>query len=284
MTSATDAHLPAAARFDLRRTDIDDVLARVQQALDTRLDLERAVRKRRSVGAPTSRGTWVRIELRGVERLDGQGWGTEATAVFTNVAAPTWLAGLSWTDHQRAAVWRADETTLIPDPPIGRATAATNLPDRWWATLNASLDALAAEPTTRRATPDCEPMTQERVTSTIDAVFPGQIDMTIDERAPAHADLNWANLTAPNCWILDWEDFGLAPRGLDAACLWSASLAVPDLAARIRRDRAADLEGRTGRIMALYYCAHRIALDEKNDPALNIAAHEANRLIKQLRQ
>lgn len=283
MTSATSAELPAAARFDLRRTDIDDALTRVQQSLDTRLNLERAVRKRRSVGAPTSRGTWVRIELRGIERLDGQGWGTETTAVFNGIAAPAWLAGISWTDPERAAVWRADETALIPDSPIGRATAATNLSDAWWATFNSSLDALAAEPTTRRATPDCEPMTQERVTSAIDAVFPGQIDTTVDEWAPAHADLNWANLTAPNCWLLDWEDFGLAPRGLDAACLWSASLAIPDLAEQIHSGRAADLDSRTGRIMALYYCARRIALDEQDDPGLAFALQEASRLVERLR-
>ena len=282
MTSATSEQRPAAARFDLRRTEIDDVLMRVQRALDTHLDLKRAVRKRRSVGAPTSRGTWVRIELRGVERLDGQGWGTEATAVFNGVVAPGWLAGLSWTDPQRTAVWRADETALIPDPPIGRATAAADLPDPWWAAFNASLDALSAQPTTRRATPDCEPVTQERITSVIDAVFPGQVDTAIDEWAPAHADLNWANLTAPNCWILDWEDFGLAPRGLDAACLWSTSLAVPPLAARIRHDRGPDLFSHTGRIMALYYCARRIALNEQDDPALNIAVQEATRFIEQL--
>jgi hypothetical protein len=275
--------IPTSQRFDLRRTEVDDALDRVERSLQTQLEPEGSVRKRRSIGARTARGTWVRIELRGLERLDGQGWGIEAAALLRGVSLPDWHSGVSWLDPERGAMWRVDETSLVHDSPVGRAAAALDLPDSWWTAFDDSLASLAGHSTTRMATPDCEPITQERVSTAIDKVFPGEVDSTIEEWAPAHADLNWSNLTSPKLWILDWEDWGMAPRGLDAACLWSASLAVPGIAERIHQTRLSDLESRTGRIMALFYCAQRIALGEENDPALERAKREALRLTTELR-
>ncbi|MFJ2397380.1 hypothetical protein ACIOTI_32105 [Streptomyces sp. NPDC087843] len=49
----------------------------------------------------------------------------------------------------------------------------------------------------------------------------------------AHADLHRANLTAPLC-LLDWEAWGSAPEGFDAATLYADTLHERDLAARVR--------------------------------------------------
>ncbi|WP_285469863.1 phosphotransferase family protein [Actinokineospora globicatena] len=91
----------------------------------------------------------------------------------------------------------------------------------------------------------------------MEQVFPGQVETRLDtlDWVPTHADLNWSNLLAPNCTIIDWEDFGLAPRGLDAATLWITSLGDPELAERIHRARQADLTSPSGRLMALFHCA-----------------------------
>jgi hypothetical protein len=59
------------------------------------------------------------------------------------------------------------------------------------------------------------PISQERVTATIEGVFPGCVETTVTECAVAHADLGWSNLTVPERWLLDWEDWGVAPRGGD---------------------------------------------------------------------
>jgi hypothetical protein len=48
----------------------------------------------------------------------------------------------------------------------------------------------------------------------------------------AHADVHWANLTSP-LRLLDWEDWGRAPEGFDAATLYVYSLLQPDTAARV---------------------------------------------------
>jgi hypothetical protein len=75
-------------------------------------------------------------------------------------------------------------------------------------------------------------------------------------RATAHADLHWGNLTAPQCNLLDWEDWGLAPGGLDAATLWGFSLGVPSLAERVEREFRADLDTRSGKLAKLLFCAN----------------------------
>lgn len=111
--------------------------------------------------------------------------------------------------------------------------------------LNGSLDALAGQITTRIATPDTVTITQARVTQEITSTF-GDLDTTLADWRPAHADLNWANVTGPMFCLFDWEDWGMAPRGLDAASLWGNSLAVPGLGERVWRERREDLEVGTG--------------------------------------
>jgi hypothetical protein len=281
MTSA-ETEFPVSQRYDLRKVPFNDAAERVQQALAVTLDLDRAVVKRRSVGAKTGRGTWVRMELRGLERLDGQGWGLEAAAVLHDVPAPAWRAGIAWYDPGRKAMWRADETDFIGQSPVGRASEASALPESWWRSLRAALEALERHQVSRRATPDCEPITQERVTAGIERVFPGGADTSISAWAPAHADFNWSNVTGPELRILDWEDWGMAPRGTDAARLWFVSLSEPALARKVRKHLAAALESRDGRIMALFECAGWLAYASDSEPRTALARAEAERLITEL--
>lgn len=269
---------------DLRKYSCDPVIERVQRQLDTRFDLASEVRKRRSIGFRTERDSWVRIEIRDLARLDGQGWGIEEAAVLEGIALPAWRQGMSWIDHELGVMWRADETDLVTDASIkpgGTLTTEPDLSDAWWATLNSSLDALAKHPTTRIATSAGSRITQERITKAIQQVFPG-IDTTITEWTAAHADLAWANLTAPTCYFLDWEDWGLAPRGYDASTLLGASLEVPALADRVRQERRTDLESRSGQLAQLYFCAKVIAVGERYGSLLAPATELANQLVRSL--
>jgi hypothetical protein len=270
---------------DLRKYSTDAAVHRIQRQLDTRFDLTTEVRKRRSLGFRTDRNTWVRIEIRDLSRLDGQSWGIEDAAVLEDVTMPAWHRGLSWIDHELSVMWRADETELITDSSIkpgGILTIEPELSEAWWATLNSSLDALAKYPTTRIATSAGSRITQERITTAIQQVFP-DIDTTITEWTTAHADLAWANLTAPNCYLLDWEDWGLAPRGYDASTVWGASLAVPALAERVYQERHTDLDSRSGQLAQLYYCAKVIAVGERYGSLVAPATESANELVRALR-
>jgi hypothetical protein len=270
---------------DLRKEPVESVLDRAERMLEVRLDHETVVRKRRSVGAPTDRGTWVRIERRGLDRIGVQGGdGIASAEALRGIAKPAWLAGVAWRDEVEPVMWRADETGLLPGTPVGSAvvTEAARLAEEWWTSLNASLEALAAQHTNRIATPDTETLTQELVTGTIHSAFPG-VDTAVTDWRPAHADLNWANVTAPVFCVFDWEDWGMAPRGLDAANLWAASLAVPPLADRVRRERCNDLASRDGNLMMLFVAAKILGpYSDPQDPRLVPARKTAEQLLQEL--
>lgn len=259
----------------------------MERALHVRLDRETVVRKRRTVGARTQRRTWVRIERRALDRIGAQGWnGPESAAVLSGVAMPSWHAGFAWREPGEPVMWRADEMELVRSAPVGQSALVIEeprLPDAWWSALNSSLDALGAQSAPRAATPDTETITQALVTAVLGQVFPEVADTLVEEWQPAHADLTWANVTGPEFCMIDWEDWGMAPRGLDAATLWGNSLAVPVLAERVWSERRPDLESRSGRLMALFSCA-KIAGPHAypGDPRLEPARKEAARLVAEL--
>lgn len=265
---------------------MDDVLDLVERVLQTSLAPEPVVRKRRSVGARTDRDTWVRIERRRVDKIPNQGWnGTECAARLEGVAQPGWHGSVVWREADGPVMWRADETDLLPGPPIGTAVLSEGprLSDEWWEALNASLDALAAHETRRVATPDTVTLTQDLVTESLRRAFARDFDTTVERWVPAHADLNWANMTAPAFSLFDWEDWGNAPLGLDSASLWASSLAVPALADRVRRERRSDFESRDGKLMTLFAASKIIGPDaHPEDPRLEPARLMAEQVIKEL--
>ncbi|GAA2230096.1 hypothetical protein GCM10010104_24090 [Streptomyces indiaensis] len=201
---------------DPRVQPVDEVLDRVQRSLQVGLLPDTMVRKRRSVGARTDRDTWVRIERRLLDKISDQGWnGTEGAACLKGIAQPEWHGCVVWRATDGRVMWRADETELLPGAPIGNAilSEAPELPDDRWGTLNASLDALAAQSTNRVATPDTDTITQALVTESICGVLSGDLDTTIEQWVPAHADLNWANMTAPGVQSLRLGGLGPCAAG-----------------------------------------------------------------------
>ncbi|MFE4018684.1 hypothetical protein ACFXPZ_14845 [Streptomyces sp. NPDC059101] len=282
MSSSLSANVPA----DLRVEPVDDVLDEIECAFQTELDRRALVRKRRSLGARTTRGTWVRIERRHFDKIGSQGWnGTECAALLDEVAKPQWHRGVAWRQPGDAVMWRADETDLLHGEPVGSSVLATDpaLLDDWWQAFNSSLDALAKHHTQRVATPDTVTITQSGVAEAIHRFLLGGVDVTVERWLPAHADLNWANMTGPEFCLFDWEDWGMAPQGLDAASLWGNSLAVPTLAERVLHERRHDLESRDGQLMTLFVCAKILAPDaHPEDPRLEPARLMAAQVAKDL--
>ncbi|MEU5148442.1 hypothetical protein AB0G42_14755 [Streptomyces yangpuensis] len=276
----------ATAAFDLRVEPTDVVLDEVERMLRTQLDPATLVRKRRSLGARTDRDTWVRIERRRFEKIGNQGWnGTECAALLDGVAMPQWRRGAAWRQRDEPVMWRADETDLLPGAPVGNSVLVTDpfLPETWWEALNRSLDALSVQSTSRVATPDTVTITQGGVEEAVHRFLPAGTDAEVRQWQPAHADLNWANMTGPEFSLFDWEDWGLAPRGLDAASLWGNSLAVPGLAERARHERRQDLESRDGKLMTLFVCAKILAPDaHPEDPRLEPARRMAEQVAADL--
>jgi hypothetical protein len=271
--------------IDVRRDRHDDVLERVERALDLTVDRSSVVHGAYGTteGFRSSRDTWVRIQRRSARRPAGQAWiGAEAAAVLTDVPRPAWFQALTWVDEGRGVVWRADEIEFIASPAIqgaGPLPAEPALPEEWWAKLRTSLAALGRFETDRVG------LRQAHLARRINQVFDGQVDTTVDEWVTAHADLHWRNLTVDG-HLLDWEDWGQAPRGWDATQLWGASLAFPALAGRVQREFADDLGTRSGRLAQLLYCANviRIASARGTEPpALEPATLRAEELLTELR-
>lgn len=193
------------------------------------------------------------------------------------------MCGLRDTDE--LVMWRANETERLPGTPIGTAVLSEDpkLPDGWWQALSSSMDALAAQDTRRVATPDTVTVTQALVTESILSVFAGDFDTAVERWVPAHADLNWANMTAPTFCLFDWEDWGNAPQGLDSASLWGSSLAVPALADRVRQERRRDFESRDGKLMTLFVYSKILGPDAHPEgPRLEPARRMAEQVVAEL--
>ncbi|PJJ03496.1 hypothetical protein BX264_3881 [Streptomyces sp. 2333.5] len=278
---------PSARSVDLRVEPVGNVLDHVARSLQVELDRDTVVRKRRSVGARTDRRTWIRIERRGLDKIGVQGWnGAECAARLEDIAQPVWRGCVVWREADEPVMWRVDETELLPSAPIGNAILSEDpeLQDVWWQAFNASLDALADQDTSRVATPDTVTITQALVTEAIRSISPSHdFDTTVERWVPAHADLNWANMTAPTFCLFDWEDWGNAPRGLDSASLWGSSLAVPALADRVWRERRRDFESRDGKLMTLFVCSKILGPHaHPEDPRLMPARRVAERIVSEL--
>lgn len=269
--------------YNLRHEPLDDVFAEIEKALGARLEQSSIIygTQGATVGLPTNAGTWVRVTWSAPDRVHRQAWtGGEAASAILGVNKPELYRSYRWTDRDRSVVWRADEVELITSKAVhstGVIDGDPSLPAIWWETLNSSLVALAEFPTMRVGMP------QDHLTRRINQVFKDEnLHTEVDEWTTAHADLHWGNVTTPECYLLDWEDWGLAPRGLDAATLWGHSLPVPAVADRVQDVFADDLNTRSGLLAQLLFCSNVIRINSAKQtpsPILEPAKREAERIM-----
>jgi hypothetical protein len=257
----------AGTRLESQRllSPVERALVRVERSFGCGLERSTLIETRSGFGVRSDRGTWIRLAARGTDDYAARGWGgIEAVAALTGVAVPDWLGTVAWRDREMATMWRADEMAIVEERPVEAGMylrTDPRLPESWWRSWSATLSAFAGSghgPSSLGR----EPLTDGRVAAVIAGAWPGVAATRVTERTAAHGAMTWAKLTGPRCWILGWSHWTDAPRGLDAAMLWSCSLAVPDVAARIWSERREDLESPSGTTMALYALARILA-----DPA-----------------
>lgn len=210
-----------------------------------------------------------------------------------------WARGLWWTGNQDAseirAAWkpavievvehaegdvvlRAELMTRVHGAPCSATPVLRELPavdGSWWDALRDDLSALAHVETSRMALDPANVL--RRI-----AVFFG-CEVETDERTwrPAHGDLHWGNLHTGPLAIVDWEAWGMAPRGYDAAFLLCHSLTVPDIAAEIARRFRDELDTEEGVVAQLYAMTRLLTrADGGENPDLVAPLHRhADRLI-----
>jgi hypothetical protein len=176
-----------------------------------------------------------------------------AAARIRGVAKPEVLASRQWTQGDRH--WLTLRMTLASSPVVATdyfagATSAL-IGSQWIDSLKRALEAVRTIDTDRAAiTPD------EIIALIRDRFGPGA-ENRADEWHCAHGDLHWSNVTYPDLMLLDWECWGLAPRGFDAANLLTYSCAYPELMQKIETAFADDLNSRSGRVAQLALLARR---------------------------
>ena len=127
---------------------------------------------------------------------------------------------------------------------------AGRVSDRWVASLKTALDCLAASNADAQ-----HHISPELIRRLIVRRWGEDAPHTADDWRFAHGDLQWSNVTAPNLMLIDWSNWGLAPRGFDAAKLIIFAVKQPDLMRRLEAAFAEDLASSSGRVALLLNAA-----------------------------
>lgn len=192
---------------------------------------------------------WLRATGERKEWAHGDEWNglRDAETLPAGVSRPRLLGQAEWDEDNVGILVQL--MTLAP----GRPCSATpelreeiSLPDAWWADLRRALSALADADAAGR-----EERVWADVTGPLRIMFGEWVDLVPGSMATAHRDLHWANLTGPELCLLDWEQWGPAPVGYDAATLYCHSLLVPATAAKVHEVFADVLDSPAGRLAQL---------------------------------
>ncbi|MFP3966915.1 phosphotransferase [Actinomadura fulvescens] len=204
-----------------------------------------------------------------------------------DVPRPRLLGSTDWVRDEYA--YRAELSSYISAPVCSSSpdlTRAITLPDTWWSHLRRACDAVTKTPAPNNRQPV---ITQDYLHRAIPRYL-GEVDIdtTVQRWSLAHGDLHWANLTSPELTILDWEGFGPAPHGFDAAHLHAYTLPIPKQAARVRKTFADFLTTTEGRFAELAVAAILLQAAERDPIHARLAPlvrnHTNDLLAASLRQ
>lgn len=202
-----------------------------------------------AVTAPDS-PAWLRLVSEPTGKAGGKLWEGPKEAersVPPTVPRPRLTSLTDWSangwDYRAELYQRVSTPPVSPNPVLHHGV---DLPDIWWHDLHQALDRLAPVGTSREAMR--EQYIRRRVPE-FTGITPGEITW-----ATAHGDLHWANITSPQLTLLDWEGWGTAPTGYDAATLYLHSLPIPGVAEQIRKVFGHVLGTPAGRVGELTAC------------------------------
>jgi hypothetical protein len=186
----------------------------------------------RSGTTATGQRVWLRLAAAPAAKACGKLWeGAQAAQqAFGDLDGfrPALLA-IHDAEHDGTA-YRAELSEHL-DQPVASADPILRhplqLPADWWPALDGALEKVAAAVTDRVAVRQAY----------IDRAVPQHLGIPappVTRWATVHGDLNWANVTAPELRLLDWEAWGQGPWAYDQATLYAYSLLQPDTARRLR--------------------------------------------------
>lgn len=184
--------------------------------------------------------------------------GEEAAGQIRGVPRPAILRIVDWSAD--GVQWRALLMSLAPSytaaPTPNDCPEPKAISDAWIGDLKASVEALGRLPAFRRK------FNPDWVRTLLADRFNLDAQIQVEEWRTAHGDMQWSNLTAPKLMLLDWEAWGAAPRGYDAARLIAFSCASAELVERLRAAFAEELGTPSGRVTQLLICAEMLVAVE----------------------
>ncbi|MFJ4342588.1 hypothetical protein [Streptomyces sp. NPDC088915] len=204
---------------------------------------------------------WLRIVEEIPERAGAtpQWSGTELTVRrFREVLRPGVIA--IHDIHERHWSYRAELMTFVDEPMLSQTPQLTEeleLSRLWWARTRANLYHVSQEHTDRTAVR----------ASWIERVVPemtGYPAPYVTHWTCAHGDFHPANVTA-EATILDWEGWGMAPYGWDAALFYAYSQTAPATAAVVYRELSTWLAHESGQVAILIACASLLQSTARGD-------------------
>ncbi|WP_073951141.1 phosphotransferase [Streptomyces kebangsaanensis] len=223
---------------------------------------------------------WLRVAHSPVDKTSGKLWrGPEDAeqSVPRKVPRPCLRLVRQWTEGEEA--YKAELYDLVVGGTLSSTpvlAAPPRLTTGWWDGLRKALDRLSAVRTDRTAVRRAY---LERAMPKYLAFLGSGVPTTPPAWSTAHGDLHWANLAGPELGILDWEGWGTAPAGYDAALLHAYSLTMPETAERVRRELSTGLDSDAGRFAELVVITELLQSAERGDnlelvPALRQRAKE----------
>lgn len=208
---------------------------------------------------------WLR--LANAPRPGGKRWegpGLADVLLDETIPRPALLGEHSWTEKSpeqafQAQLWERLEGQVLSEFPY--LTGPVPVSGRWWRELRNGLDRLRRAP----APLGRQVMTQEFINRTPRFIpeLAGR-DLTVPKWETTHGDLHWANLTSDPLEIIDWEGWGLAPAGYDAAVLHAYALPQPETAKKVRNAFTDVLDTPSGRLAELVIAAEIIQAAERD--------------------
>jgi hypothetical protein len=196
---------------------------------------------------------------------------------------PKIVAVTEW--NERDVFWRAVLMTLAPSPaasPLPWCEAGlVQVSDAWLVELRSALTTLREARTPRSI------FSADQIRHMIVEHFGPDAPAWSDDWHVSHGDLHWANLTAPQCMLLDWEHWGLLPRGYDIGRLIGCSAFAPALVARLADAFADEFDSRAGRVGLLAGIASvkgHIALGELDPAAGPLLQPVIDRILRMERE
>ncbi|MFI2431508.1 hypothetical protein [Streptomyces sp. NPDC018693] len=195
---------------------------------------------------------WLRLVGEHADRAHGKLWDGPKTAQETlpeDIPRPTLHRIHDWRKDgwaYRAELYEHTTLSTVSVSPV--LDTESDFLESWWKSLYGALSALATVPTDRVA------VREAYIRRAVPRFTGHDVGDTI-EWSTAHGDFHWANLAGPDLTIFDWEGWGTAPVGFDAALLYVYALQTPSTATRVRQVLAPILDDPRTRVAELTVCA-----------------------------